>query len=181
VQFIKTPLLNVYEIIIEPFIDDRGQFMRTYCKKEFATIGFTGEILQINHSLTRNKGTLRGLHYQISPACETKIIRCIQGRVFDVMVDLRSDSPTFMQWYGLELSHDNMKMICIPEGVAHGFLSLTDNTELIYHHSEFYSPEHESGLRFDDPALMIRWPLPISNISPKDLGYQFIGNSFKGL
>lgn len=180
-KFSKTPLSNVYEINPEPFRDDRGSFTRAFCKNEFAEIGFTKEIVQINHSLTLQKGTVRGLHFQAPPACEIKIIRCTQGLVFDVVVDIRAGSPTFLQWYGLEVSHDNMKMIYIPEGFAHGFQALTDNVELIYHHSEFYNPEYENGLRFDDPAISIKWPLPISCISKKDQGYAVINKNFKGL
>lgn len=180
-KFFETPLAGAYEIEPEPFIDDRGLFARTFCKQEFAEIGFAREIVQINHSITRHKGTIRGLHYQTSPACETKIIRSVQGVVFDVMVDLRADSATFMQWYSVELSHDNMKMVYIPEGFAHGFQALTDNVELIYHHSQFYSPEYENGLRFDDLALAIKWPLPLSCISPKDKSYLPLNDNFKGL
>jgi dTDP-4-dehydrorhamnose 3,5-epimerase len=179
--FLQTPLSGTYEIEPEPFIDNRGFFARTFCKNEFMQIGFTKEIVQINHSLTRQRGTIRGLHYQSPPACETKIIRCVQGLIFDVLVDLRAGSPSFMKWFSVELSHDNRKMIYIPEGVAHGFQTLTDNVELIYHHSEFYRPEYENGLRFDDPSLMIKWPLPMSCISQKDQGYAIIKNNFTGL
>jgi dTDP-4-dehydrorhamnose 3,5-epimerase len=127
--------------------------------------------------MTRHKGTIRGMHYQVPPVGEIKIIRCVHGSVFDVMVDLRAQSPTFLKWHGETLSEENMLMAYIPEGFAHGFQSLTDNTELIYHHSAFYSPEHERGIRFDDPALGIRWPLPAKKVSGKDLGYLLIGDS----
>lgn len=180
-RFFQTPLSDVYEIELEPFVDDRGVFIRTFCKNELSEIGFTKEIVQINHSLTRQKGTVRGLHYQAPPACETKIIRCSQGLVFDVMVDLREGSPTFLQWHSIELSRDNMKMILIPEGFAHGFQALSDNVELIYYVSEFYNPRFENGLKFDDPALMIKWPLPVSCISSKDAGHLQINSQFKGL
>lgn len=180
-KFVETPLSGAYEIEIDPFIDDRGLFARTFCKKEFNQIGFDKEIVQINHSLTKNKGTIRGLHYQRPPACEIKIIRCTQGHVFDVMVDLRADSPTFLKWHSVELSSDNMKMVYIPEGFAHGFQSLTDNVELIYHHSEFYRPEYENGLRFNDPFINIKWPLLPNSISIRDQSYLFINDKFKGL
>ncbi|MGD9731214.1 MAG: dTDP-4-dehydrorhamnose 3,5-epimerase [Desulfamplus sp.] len=180
-KFVETPLSGAYEIEIDPFIDDRGLFARTFCKKEFNQIGFDKEIVQINHSLTKNKGTIRGLHYQRPPACEIKIIRCTQGHVFDVMVDLRVDSPTFLKWHSVELSSDNMKMVYIPEGFAHGFQSLTDNVELIYYTSEFYTPECERGLKFDDPALMIKWPLTLSCISTKDKRHLIINDDFKGI
>lgn len=180
-NFTETPLDGAYVIELEPFRDERGFFARTFCQKEFAAIGFHKQIVQINHSVTKQKGTIRGMHYQLPPTCETKIIRCVQGEVFDVMVDIRASSPTFMQWYGVELSKDNLRMVYIPDGFAHGFQSITDNVELIYHHSAFYKPEYEGGFKFDDPALAIEWPLPIVAISPKDQSYPLIDNNFKGI
>lgn len=180
-KFVKTPLTGVYVIKLEPFLDERGLFARTFCQKEFAKIGFHKQIVQINHSVTRQKGTIRGMHYQLPPVCEAKIIRCVQGKVFDVMMDLRMGSSTFKQWHGVELSQNNMSMVYIPERFAHGFQTLTDNVELIYHHSAFYSPEYERGLRFDDPALAIKWPLPEGAISPKDQSYPLIDGNFKGI
>jgi dTDP-4-dehydrorhamnose 3,5-epimerase len=180
-KFIKTPLAGAYVIELEPFRDDRGLFARPFCQREFAGIGFHKPIVQINHSLTRQRGAIRGMHFQRPPACETKIIRCIQGAVFDVMVDLRAGSPTFRQWHGVELSKENLRMVYIPEGFAHGFQTLTGEAELIYHHSAFYSPEDEQGLRSDDPALAIRWPLPAVCISSKDRNYPWMDQNFKGL
>lgn len=180
-KFVETPLAGAYEVEIEPLQDERGSFARTFCHKEFAEIGFHKQIMQINHSITRRKGAVRGMHYQRPPACEAKIIRCVHGHVFDVMVDIRAGSPTFMQWHGVELSKDNMRMVYIPEGFAHGFQAITDNAELIYHHSTFYSPEYERGLRYDDPVLAINWPLPVSVVSPKDQSYTLIGVNFKGI
>ena len=179
--FVEAPLAGAYTIELEPFRDERGLFARTFCQKEFAKIGFHKQIVQINHSVTKQKGAIRGIHYQLPPVCEIKIIRCVQGKVFDVMVDLRAGSPTFMKWHGVELSHKNMRMVYIPEGFAHGFQAITDNAELIYHHSEFYSPEHEHGLRFDDPALAIKWPLPVGEISPRDRSYPLIDDKFRGI
>ena len=180
-KFVEAPLAGAYVIELEPFLDERGLFARTFCQKELAKIGFNKQIVQINHSITKQKGAVRGMHYQLPPACETKLIRCVQGQVFDVMVDLRAGSDTFKQWYGVELSKDNMRMSYIPEGFAHGFQTLTDNAELIYLHSVFYSPEYECGLRFDDPRLVIKWPLPVSTISSKDQSYPLIDNTFKGI
>jgi dTDP-4-dehydrorhamnose 3,5-epimerase len=180
-KFSETPLAGAYVIELEPFLDERGLFARTFCQQEFAQIGFDKEIVQINHSLTRQKGTIRGLHYQRPPACEIKIVRCIQGAVFDVMVDLRAGSPTFLKWHGVELSEKNMKMVYIPERFAHGFQTLTENTELIYHHSTFQSPNHESGLRWDDPSVSIQWPAPAFVISVKDQKYPIIDKQFKGI
>lgn len=180
-KFIETPLVGAYVIEIEPFRDERGLFARTFCQKEFAKIGFNKQIVQINHSITRQKGAIRGMHYQRPPVCETKIIRCVEGAVFDVMVDLRVGSLTFMQWHGVELSKDTMRMVYIPEGFAHGFQTLTEHTELIYHHSAFYSPKYEHALRYDDPALAISWPLPPGVVSTKDQSYPLIDNNFKGM
>jgi dTDP-4-dehydrorhamnose 3,5-epimerase len=180
-KFILTPLAGAYVIELEPFLDERGLFTRTFCQEEFAEIGFQNQIVQINHTVTRQKGSIRGMHYQLPPACEIKIIRCVKGKVFDIMVDLRTESPTFMQWHGVELTKNNMCMVFIPEGFAHGLQTLTDNAELIYHHSALYSPEHERGLRFNDPALAIDWPLPVGVISHKDMNYPLIDDSFKGV
>ncbi|MBF0103089.1 MAG: dTDP-4-dehydrorhamnose 3,5-epimerase [Desulfobacterales bacterium] len=180
-KFIETPIEGAYVIELESLLDERGLFARTFCQKEFATIGFHKQIVQINHSVTMQKAAIRGLHYQLPPACETKIIRCVQGAVFDVMVDIRKSSSTYLKWHGLELSKDNMRMVFIPEGLAHGFQTLTNNAELIYHHSAFYNPEYERGVRFDDPVPAIHWPLSVSAISPKDQGYPLIDNNFKGI
>jgi len=180
-KFIETPLPGAYEIELEPVRDERGSFARTFCEREFSRIGFRRHIVQINHSMTSKKGTIRGIHYQLPPAAEGKIIRCVHGKVFDVVVDFRAGSPTFLQWHGVELSHKNMRTVCIPEGFGHGFQALTDDVEMIYHHSEFYNAEHECGVRFDDPALAIKWPLRAATVSQKDRGYRFIGEEFTGV
>lgn len=180
-KFIETPLSGVYVIELEPIRDERGFFARTFCQQEFSQIGFHKPIVQINHSVTRKKGTIRGMHYQHPPAGEAKLIRCIHGGVFDFMVDLRADSPTFLHHHGVELSKDNMRMVFIPEGFAHGFQTLTGDAELIYHHSAFYNPNYEHGLRFNDPALAIGWPLPVSSISLKDQDYALIDKTFQGI
>ncbi len=180
-KFLETPLPGAYLIELEPLRDERGLFARTFCQEEFSRIGFQKRIVQINHSVTRKKGSIRGIHYQLPPASEAKLIRCIHGRVFDVMMDLRSASPNFLRHYGVELSKDNMRMVFIPEGFAHGFQTLTDDAELLYHHSEFYTPHCERGLRYDDPALAINWPLPVSEVSVKDQRYPLIDASFMGM
>jgi dTDP-4-dehydrorhamnose 3,5-epimerase len=179
-KFIETPLSGAYVIELEPLRDERGLFARTFCQEEFGQIGLHKQIVQINHSVTRKKGAIRGMHYQRTPACETKLIRCIQGGVFDVMLDLRVDSTTFLHHYGVELSKDNMRMIYIPEGFAHGFQTLTDDAEIVYHHFAFYNPQYEHGLRYDDPALAINWPLPAGVVSLKDQNYPLIDDTFKG-
>jgi dTDP-4-dehydrorhamnose 3,5-epimerase len=173
-KFLETPLRGAYVIDVDPFVDERGFFARTFCKNEFSKIGFNGQILQINHSMTKQKGTIRGMHYQIPPASETKILRCLQGEIFDVMVDLRIGSPTFMQWHAVELSKENMRTVFIPEGFAHGFQALTDDIELIYLHSEFYQPDYEKGLMYNDPVLAINWPLPPTDLSSRDKQYPLI-------
>jgi dTDP-4-dehydrorhamnose 3,5-epimerase len=180
-KFIETPLSGAYVIEPEPFRDERGLFARTFCQEEFGQIGLRMQIVQINHSVTRKKGAIRGMHYQRPPACEAKLIRCVQGGVFDVMVDLRADSPTFRRHHGVELSKNDMRMVFIPEGFAHGFQTLTDDAELVYHHSAFYSPQYEHGLRYDDPALAINWPLPAGDVSLRDQSYPMIDERFKGL
>ena len=180
-HFKQLPLNGAYLIDPDPFKDERGFFARTFCQKKFAEIGFHKQIVQINHSATRLKGSIRGMHYQRPPASETKIVRCVQGAVFDVMVDLRADSTTFMRWHGVELSQKNMCMVYIPDGFAHGFQTLTDNADLIYHHSAFYNPEYEHGFRYDDPAVSITWPLSVSEISQRDINHPFLCGDFGGI
>ena len=178
--FEETKLKGAYVISLQLFEDNRGGFARTFCKKEFAQIGHTKEFLQLNHSYNIHKGTIRGMHYQVSPYQEVKLIRCIKGSVLDVIIDLRKDSPTFLQHFSVELSAENKKMIYVPENFTHGFQTLEDNCELIYHHTEFYTPQADSGIRFDDPALAINWQLQPVMISDKDKNYKLIDNNFKG-
>ncbi len=180
-RFKPTAIDGAYTIELEAFRDNRGAFSRQFCTREFEQIGFTGPIAQINHSATTQKGTVRGLHYQLPPACETKIIRCLQGKIFDVMVDLRAGSPTFMKWHGIELSKASLSMVFIPEGVAHGFQTLTDHVEMIYLHSAHYTPHCERGIRFDDERLSIKWPEQVTCISSRDLGFPGLEKTFNGL
>ncbi len=179
-KFYPTSLQGCYEIELSPLSDNRGWFVRYYCKENFTSIGHTKEWLQMNHSYTEKMATIRGMHFQKSPHQEIKLVRCIQGRIFDVVIDIRKDSSTFLYWYGTELSAENKKMIYIPEGFAHGFQTLTDYCELLYHHSALYDPASEGGIRHDDPLVNIKWPLPPSVISARDKGYGFLDNSFKG-
>ena len=180
-KFLETPLANAYLIDLRPFQDDRGLFARTFCQREFEEIGHQKPFVQFNHSHTNTKGTLRGLHFQHPPHAEIKLIRCIKGSVFDVMVDLRKDSPTFLQHVGVELSERNMRMIYIPEGFAHGFQTLEDHCELIYHHTAYYQPGSEGGIPYNDPAIGIEWPLDPTVLSEKDQRYPVIGPAFSGL
>ena len=169
--FEELPLKGAYKIDLNLLEDSRGGFTRYYCKKEFEKIGLINDFVQMNHSYNYLKGTLRGMHYQKNPHEELKLVRCIKGSVLDVIIDLRRDSNTFLQHFSIELSEKNKTMIVIPENFAHGFQTLEDNSELIYHHTEFYNREAEDGLLYNDPQLKIKWPLPVTNISEKDKGY----------
>lgn len=179
--FTETALKGSYIISLKPFSDDRGWFARTYCKKEFGTIGHDKEWVQMNHSFTKEKGTVRGMHFQHPPFSEIKMVRCIAGAVLDVIVDIRKDSPTFLQHVVAELSAANKQMIYIPEGFAHGFQTLAENTELVYHHSEYYQPGVEGGLKYNDPILNIEWPLPVMNVSERDNSHLLLDGNFKGV
>lgn len=180
-KFLSTPLAGSYVIDLEPISDERGWFARTYCKKKFEQIGHTSEWVQLNHSYTKEKGSIRGMHFQYPPHAEIKMIRCIAGAIFDVIIDIRTGSPTFLQWFGMELSSANKKMLFIPAGFAHGFQTLTDNCELIYHHTSFYKPGAEGAIRYDDKRVNIQWPLAITYISQKDKNHLFLNDSFSGI
>ncbi len=180
-KFQKTPLKDACVIELSPIFDDRGLFVRSFCKEELSACGLKKEIVQINQSITQKKGTFRGFHYQLNPYSETKIVRCISGSVFDIIIDIRQGSPTFMQSYGIELSEKNFKMIYIPEGFAHGFQTLTDNCILMYLHTEYYTASNEAGLNYKDSLLNIQLPLPLNQISDKDNNYKFLNSNFKGL
>jgi dTDP-4-dehydrorhamnose 3,5-epimerase len=179
--FIPTSLAGSY--IIEPniFEDNRGWFARFYCKNEFKEIGHDKEWVQLNHSVTNKKGAIRGMHYQVQPYQEIKMVKCVAGAVYDVVIDLRKESPTFLKWFGTELSAGNRRMLYIPEGFAHGFQCLEDNCELIYHHSEYYTPVAEAGLKYNDPMVNIKWPLPVAMLSQRDESYFLLDDNFKGI
>lgn len=180
-RFSETPLKGSYIIELTPFADTRGWFARTFCKNEFSQIGHAKEWVQLNHSFTNIKGSIRGMHFQYPPHTETKMVRCIAGAVFDVIIDLRKDSDTFLQYFGATLSPQNKKMLYIPDGFAHGFQTLEDNTELIYHHTAFYTPAAEGGIRYDDPKVGINWILSNTDISNRDNQHPYLDNTFKGL
>ena len=175
--FTETKLKGAFIIDLEERKDDRGAFARTFCVREFEAHGLTLAIAQANWAHNHKAGTLRGMHYQAPPAAETKLVRCTRGAVYDVIVDLRPDSPTYLQHVAVELSGDNHRAIYIPQQFAHGYQTLTDDAELSYQVSEFYAPGHERGLRYDDPALGIRWPLPVSVISDKDANLPLMSGS----
>jgi dTDP-4-dehydrorhamnose 3,5-epimerase len=179
--FIPTSLTGAYIVDPEPFRDERGSFERYYCQKEFEKIGHKKNWVQLNHSVTKNEGAVRGMHFQVEPYREIKLVKCVKGKVFDVIIDLRRSSDTFLQYFGVELSEDNHRMLYIPEGFAHGFQTLEPECHLIYHHSEYYVPGAEAGLRFDDPNLKIKWPVPVSIISERDVSHPLIDENFKGI
>lgn len=173
-QFKETSLAGAYVVELDVFEDDRGFFARGFCAEEFSKLGLKPEVKQANISSNHKKGTLRGLHYQMLPAVEAKFIRCTKGAIYDVICDLREDSPTYMQHFGVELTAENRRALYIPEMFAHGYQTLEDNTEVFYQVSEFYTPNVESGYRYDDPKLDISWPLEVSTISEKDLSWPYI-------
>ncbi|MFV9690027.1 MAG: dTDP-4-dehydrorhamnose 3,5-epimerase [Desulfobacteria bacterium] len=156
--FKETKLQGVFIIEIEKRQDERGFFARAWCKKEFEAHGLNVHLVQANLAFSQKKGTLRGMHYQMSPYEEAKLVRCIKGAIFDVAIDLRSDSPTYKEWVAVELTEDNHKTFYIPENFAHGYQTLTDSTELFYQVSQFYSPKSECGVRWNDPVFGIEWP-----------------------
>ena len=156
--FRETKLKGAFIIEPERLEDERGLFARTFCEEEFKAHGLNSRVVQCNISFNKKKGTLRGMHYQVAPHEEAKLVRCTRGAIYDVIVDLRPDSPTFKQWVAVELTADNHRMLYIPEGFAHGFQTLEDNTEVFYQMSELYHPESARGVRWDDPVFGIEWP-----------------------
>lgn len=169
--FHQTKLQGVFEIHLDPRPDERGFFARTWCQTEFENRGLNSVVVQCNVSFNTRKGTLRGIHYQAAPFAETKIVRCTRGAVYDVVVDLRPHSPTFKQWTSLVLTDVNRNMIYVPDGCAHGFLTLKDETEVFYQMSEIYKAESARGVRWDDPAFRIVWPAKVEVISERDRTY----------
>lgn len=166
--FIETKLKGAYIIEPERLSDERGFFARTWCEREFKDHKLDPRLVQCSISFNIKQGTMRGMHYQAAPREEAKVVRCTAGSIYDVIIDLRPDSETFRQWISIELTAENRKMIYIPEGFAHGFLTLSDATEVIYQMSEHYSAEHARGVRWNDPAFGIQWPAQVSAISDKD-------------
>jgi dTDP-4-dehydrorhamnose 3,5-epimerase len=166
--FNKTEIEGVWVIEPELKIDERGYFARIFCQEELRKNGLSFNIVQINRSFTKKKGTLRGIHFQKEPKAEDKVVQCQRGGIYNVVVDLRKNSKTLGQWLAVELTEDNKKMLLVSKGCANGFQALTDNCELLYFMSEFYSPEHASGLRWNDPKLKIPWPIDNPFLSEKD-------------
>ncbi len=172
--FTETPLKGAFVVDLKEISDDRGFFARAFCANEFEEHGLKPAVAQVNLSFNEKKGTIRGLHYQQAPATEAKFMRCITGVIYDVIVDLRPDSPTFQQHFGIKLSAQNRRALYVPEMFAHGYLALTDGAQAFYSASEFYTPGVEQGIRYDDPTLDIQWPIPVTIVSEKDASWPLI-------
>ncbi len=180
--FEETTLKGSFLISPAPFVDDRGFFARWFCSDEFNAFGLETHFVQCNHSATFGKGSIRGLHFQRPPAAEAKLVKCISGEIFDVIIDLRENSTTFLQWFGGELSSKNKTMMYVPKGFAHGFQTLTEEAEIIYMASNHYSREAEGTIHYNDPAVDIQWPLLLNKISDKDRTASFLDKDlFKGI
>jgi dTDP-4-dehydrorhamnose 3,5-epimerase len=169
--FQETTLRGAYLVDIQRLEDERGFFARAWCQREFEAHGLNPRLAQCNISFNHKKGTLRGMHYQAAPFEEAKLVRCTMGAIYDVIIDLRPESPTFKQHFGVTLTPETRTMLYIPEGFAHGFLTLVDNTEVFYQMSEFYAPDYARGLRWNDPAFGIEWPAGVQVISERDANY----------
>lgn len=168
-KFTETPLKGAFVIDLEKREDERGFFARAWCQKEFESNGIYRLPVQANMSYNKKAGTIRGMHYQAAPYQESKLIRCINGAIYDVIIDLRKDSPTYKQWFGIELNTKNRTMLFVPEDFAHGFLALEDHSEVMYQVSAFYNFESERIIRYDDPSFNIKWPIEVTVVSEKDI------------
>jgi len=177
----RTPITDLAVVESESQIDDRGSFARLYCQDELREIVGSRQIVQINHSRTRNVGAVRGLHYQHQPHAEIKLVRCLKGKVWDVAVDLRAASKTFLHWHAEELSAESGRMMVIPEGCAHGFQVLEEDSELLYLHTARYVPAAEGGVRPTDPRLSINWPMAVQHLSDRDRSHPLLTSDFTGL
>jgi len=169
--FLETKLPGLFEIHIDARPDDRGFFARTWCQEEFTSRGLSGKVVQCSMSFSSRRGTLRGLHYQVAPHQETKLIHCTRGAIYDVVLDLREESPTYKDWFAVTLTAEKHNMIYVPEGFAHGFLTLEDGCEVSYQMSESWNAESARGVRWDDPAFRIQWPAKVEMISERDRSY----------
>ena len=170
--FQETPLKGAFVIELKKLEDERGFFARSYCRKEFEENGLVPRVVQANVSYNVKRGTLRGMHYQVAPYEETKLVRCTSGAIYDVIIDLRKDSPTYRRWFGVELTAENRKMLFVPESFGHGFQTLADHTEVTYMVSQYYTPGSERGIRWNDPLFGIEWPEEVQVISQKDAAWE---------
>jgi dTDP-4-dehydrorhamnose 3,5-epimerase len=173
-RFTPTSVEDVHLVDVDRITDERGFFARAWCTREFEQQGLNGRIAQANIGFSERRGTLRGMHFQLPPHAEAKLVRCTRGVVYDVAVDLRPDSTTYLRWFGVQLSADNARMLYVPPGCAHGYLTLTDGTELFYQTSEFYEPAAARGVRYDDPAFGIDWPTEVRVISEQDRNWPLV-------
>jgi len=181
VKLLATAIEGVFVVETSVITDYRGSFSRLFCEQELASVIGERQIVQVNQSRTERVGIVRGMHFQFPPVAEMKLVRCIKGRVWDVSVDLRAGSPTFLQWHAEELAPQNTRMMVIPEGCAHGFQVLEPDSEMLYLHTAFYRPEKAGGVPFDDPRLAISWPLPIANILAKEKQHSPVSSDFSGI
>lgn len=181
-EFENTRLQGLKLILPDKKSDDRGFFFRSFCKSSFANAGLPNvEFVQLNHSFNKKKGTFRGLHFQYPPVSEDKLIRCINGAIFDIALDIRAGSPTFLQWQGFQLDDQSNHMLFIPKGFAHGFITLKADTSIAYHHTEFYQPGYEGGISIFDPKLSIKLPSEINVISERDRKHPYLSENFTGI
>lgn len=180
-DFIKTPLSGLFVVRRKPILDNRGYFTRFFCAEEFKEVGFDQPVVQMNYTYTKQKGVVRGMHYQEHPSTEVKMVSCLNGEIYDVAVDLRRNSPTFLKWHAEILSAENQTCLYIPKGFAHGFQAIKENCAVFYMHSNEYNPGLAKGVNATDPALSIKWPEPISDRSYNDVSLDPIGASFEGL
>ncbi len=180
-KLVQTSITGAWILESKAFQDNRGAFSRLFCARELEEIIGHRKIVQINHSMTHSVGAVRGLHFQNSPHAEMKIVRCLKGRVFDVAVDLRQGSPSFLKWISVELTPENHRALVIPEGCGHGFQVLAEGSELLYLHTAFYTPDAEGAVRFDDPIVGVNWPLAPTDISARDLSHTYLNEDFKGI
>ena len=171
--FRETTLKGAFVIEMEKFEDQRGFFARAWSRKEVEANGLISRVAEINISFSKRRGTLRGMHYQVAPYEQVKLVRCTAGAIYDVIIDMRLDSPTYRKWTGVELTAENYRMLYVPERFAHGFQTLEDDTEVTYQVSQFYSPESERGVRYDDPVFQVEWPRPVEVISEKDIAWPY--------
>lgn len=178
---LDAPIVDLKIIERQQLGDSRGFLSRLFCAEELAVAGWCKPIAQINQTFTQKSGTVRGMHFQQPPYCEMKLVTCLRGAIWDVAVDLRAGSPTFLQWHAEELSSANRRALLIPEGFAHGFQTIHDDCELLYLHTAFYTPEAEAGLNPNDPMLSISWPLDIAELSPRDAQHPLLDHQFKGM
>lgn len=176
-----TPLSGLQVVDTEPVGDARGRFERLFCERDWTPLRSDLRFVQVNLSTTARRGSVRGLHFQRAPAAEAKVIRCLRGEVFDVAVDLRADSPTFLRWHAVVLRAEEPREVFIPEGFAHGFQALSDDVQLLYFHTAPWTPACEGGLRYDDSRLAIAWPLPVTQVSERDRAHPLLDNDFTGL